>query len=47
MNALVDNMETVLFEAHKTKGWQWVEQEPLWTTWSLSKFSKKPFLYTL
>jgi len=38
MNALVDNMESVLFEAHKSKGWQWVEQEPLWVTWSLRKF---------
>lgn len=31
-------MELVLFEAHRTKGWQWVEEEPLWTTWSLHKF---------
>lgn len=30
-------MELVLFEAHRTKGWQWVE-EPLWTSWSLHKF---------
>lgn len=31
-------MELVLFEAHRAKGWQWVEQEPLWATWSLHKF---------
>lgn len=30
-------MELVLFEAHRIKGWQWVE-EPLWTSWSLHKF---------
>lgn len=38
MNTLVDNMESVLYEAHKAKGWQWVDQEPLWVTWSLRKF---------
>ena len=37
MNALVDSLEGLLFDAHKTKGWQFV-QEPLWTTWSLEKF---------
>ena len=31
-------MELVLFEAHRAKGWQWVEEEPLWTSWSLHKF---------
>lgn len=31
-------MELVLFEAHRTKDWQWVEEEPLWTSWSLRKF---------
>lgn len=30
-------MELVLFEVHRAKGWQWVE-EPLWTSWSLHKF---------
>lgn len=39
MNAIVDNLEALLADAHKTKGWQWV-QEPLWTTWSLEKFGK-------
>ncbi|PCH38280.1 hypothetical protein WOLCODRAFT_115192 [Wolfiporia cocos MD-104 SS10] len=37
MNAIVDSLEAVLFEAHKMKGWKWV-QEPLWVTWSLEKF---------
>jgi hypothetical protein len=38
MNTVVDNMEAVLYEAHQAKGWQWVEQEPLWLTWSMKKF---------
>jgi len=38
LNSAVDKMELVLFEAHRTKGWQWVEEEPLWTSWSLHKF---------
>ena len=38
LNSAVDKMELVLFEAHRAKGWQWVEEEPLWTSWSLHKF---------
>ncbi|GJE86948.1 hypothetical protein PsYK624_030310 [Phanerochaete sordida] len=38
MNNLVDSLESVLAETHKTKGWQAV-QEPLWVTWSLEKFA--------
>ena len=37
MNSLVDSLEGVLIEAHKVKGWQFV-QDPLWATWSLEKF---------
>ena len=37
MNAIVDSLEAVLFEAHKVKGWQFV-QEPLWLSWSLERF---------
>ncbi|KZT69039.1 hypothetical protein DAEQUDRAFT_691597 [Daedalea quercina L-15889] len=37
MNAIVDNLESVLYEAHKMKGWQFV-QEPLWLSWSLERF---------
>lgn len=47
MNTLIDNMDAVLFEAHKTKGWLWVDQEPLWITWSLSKFGTRSLIYTL
>ena len=38
MSNIVDNLETVLIEAHKVKGWPWVHQEPLWVTWPLEKF---------
>ncbi|VDC07117.1 unnamed protein product [Peniophora sp. CBMAI 1063] len=38
MNSIVDSLEALLSDAHKTKGWAWVSQEPLWTTWTLEKF---------
>ncbi|KAL1661912.1 hypothetical protein GGF50DRAFT_60116 [Schizophyllum commune] len=38
MNTIIDSLETVLQNAHKTKGWQWVSTEPLWVTWPLEKF---------
>src|SRR5262245_48601306 len=38
MNAIIENMETLLYEADKVKGWQWVHNEPLWVTWPLEKF---------
>lgn len=38
LNLGVDKMELVLSEAHRAKGWQWVEEEPLWTSWSLNRF---------
>lgn len=38
MNSVIDNMEQVLYEAHKAKGWQWVHEHPLWVTWSLETF---------
>ncbi|KZV64462.1 hypothetical protein PENSPDRAFT_757232 [Peniophora sp. CONT] len=38
MNSIADNLEALLADAHKTKGWGWVSQEALWTTWTLEKF---------
>ncbi|KAF8350860.1 hypothetical protein F5887DRAFT_876109 [Amanita rubescens] len=38
MNTVIDNMEALLIEAQKTKGWKWVDEEPMWLTWSLEKF---------
>jgi len=38
MNMLVDQLENLFHETHKTKGLQ-VVQEPLWATWSLEKFA--------
>lgn len=37
MNMVVDRIENLVFEAHKTNGWQFV-QDPMWATWSLEKF---------
>lgn len=38
LNSLIETLESILIEAHKAKGWQWVHEEPLWVTWSLEKF---------
>ncbi|KAF8636677.1 hypothetical protein AX17_003483 [Amanita inopinata Kibby_2008] len=38
MNTVVDNMDALLIEAQKAKGWKWVHEEPLWLTWSMEKF---------
>jgi hypothetical protein len=38
MVSIVDNLESILSEAHKMKGWQWCSSEPLWVTWPLEKF---------
>jgi hypothetical protein len=40
INTILDNMESLLFEAHKTKGWHWAQKEPLWVTWSMEKFGR-------
>lgn len=40
MNSVVENMETLLFEAHNYKGWRWIQEEPLWVTWSMEKFGR-------
>ena len=39
MNKIIRNLENLLHEVHKTKGWKFVE-EPLWVTWSLEKFGE-------
>ncbi|PPQ64009.1 hypothetical protein CVT24_009383 [Panaeolus cyanescens] len=38
MNKAIDMLEIVLQDAYKTKGWEWVQSEPLWMTWPLEKF---------
>ncbi|KAF8630381.1 hypothetical protein AX15_002940 [Amanita polypyramis BW_CC] len=38
MNTVIDIMEALLIDAQKTKGWKWVDEEPMWLTWSLEKF---------
>lgn len=44
MSKIIRNLEQLLYEVHKTKGWKFVE-EPLWVTWSLEKFvTKLPYI---
>ncbi|KAG8931283.1 hypothetical protein FRC02_002957 [Tulasnella sp. 418] len=38
LSLLVENVEALLVEACRTKGWKWVSEEPLWTTWPLERF---------
>lgn len=38
LNSLIESLESILVEAHKAKGWQWVHEEPLWVTWPLERF---------
>ncbi|KIM49291.1 hypothetical protein M413DRAFT_60254 [Hebeloma cylindrosporum] len=38
MSNVMDSLESILVDAHKVKGWQWVHEEPLWVTWSLEAF---------
>lgn len=38
MSSIVDDMEALLTDAHRTKGWLWVCSEPMWTTWPMEKF---------
>jgi len=39
MNSVIDSLEALVVEAHKAKGWKWVQEEPLWVTWPLEKFA--------
>ncbi|KAH8828544.1 hypothetical protein DL96DRAFT_1696836 [Flagelloscypha sp. PMI_526] len=38
MVQIVENFDQLLAEAHRTKGWDWVNETPLWLSWSLSRF---------
>lgn len=38
MTWTVSNAEDLLYEACRTKGHKWVEDEPLWCTWTLERF---------
>lgn len=38
MNVIIENLEAILFDAHKVRGWQWATEEPLWMTWPLERF---------
>ncbi|KAK7440203.1 hypothetical protein VKT23_017145 [Stygiomarasmius scandens] len=39
MCSVIENLEALVIDAHKNKGPTWVQQEPLWVTWSLEKFA--------
>lgn len=41
MAHLIESLETLLYDACKLKGWKWVHEEPLWSTWTLEKFGMK------
>ncbi|KAL5511729.1 hypothetical protein ACEPAH_4947 [Sanghuangporus vaninii] len=41
LSAVMDSLESLVSEAHKAKGWAWVETEPLWCTWTLERFATK------
>lgn len=43
MNNIVDNLEELLVEANKMKGWSWCQNEAMWCTWSLEKFGAISF----
>ncbi|KIY66464.1 hypothetical protein CYLTODRAFT_398643 [Cylindrobasidium torrendii FP15055 ss-10] len=38
MTSIYDAMESLLVDAHATRGWQFAQQEPLWLTWPLERF---------
>jgi len=38
MSSVLDNMDALMFEAEKLKGFQWCHEEPLWTSWPIEKF---------
>jgi hypothetical protein len=40
MSTVLDNMETLMFEAERLKGFQWCHEEPLWVSWPIEKFGR-------
>ena len=40
LNVIMDNLEDLVGEAHKQKGWTFVHDEPLWCTWTLERFGE-------
>jgi len=43
MSTVLDNMDALMFEAEKLKGFQWCHEEPLWTSWPIEKFGRQSF----
>lgn len=40
MNNIMTSLEELVTEAHKLKGWTWIESESMWCTWTLEMFGK-------
>jgi hypothetical protein len=40
MSTVLDNMEALMFEAERLKGFQWCHEEPLWVSWPIEKFGR-------
>ncbi|KAF8894398.1 hypothetical protein BD779DRAFT_1500843 [Infundibulicybe gibba] len=38
IGTVVDNLDALLADAHRVKGWKYCQDEPLWVTWPLEKF---------
>lgn len=40
MNQIIENIDLLFFDAIKTKGYEWVSEKPLWTTWPMERFGR-------
>jgi len=38
MSTVVENIEVLINEAHRVKGWSWISSEPMWCSWPMEKF---------
>lgn len=38
IHGALDNIELLINDAHRAKGWEWVSNEALWCTWPMDKF---------
>lgn len=39
-NVVVENVEVLINEAHRSKGWTWIKTVPLWSTWPMEHLCK-------
>ena len=38
LSVLIDQAEKIYFDAYRLQGAQWVDEDPLWLTWTLRHF---------